>query len=139
MILVFWSFARYYQSYIYKIIIEGVKDAVPFVLTVVAGWLITIYFPLADYHKGPNRLPNSYRFPIVLVLVILWGMIGAHRFYLRKPFTGLLWMSTFGLGGLGWIIDIVRIASGSLKDGYGQPILPGQDSRIGPPPIPVGA
>ncbi|MFT5684163.1 MAG: TM2 domain-containing membrane protein YozV [Myxococcota bacterium] len=42
---------------------------------------------------------------------ILWifGFTGAHRFYFGRPMTGLLWMLTGGLLGVGWFIDLFLI------------------------------
>lgn len=42
---------------------------------------------------------------------ILWifGFTGAHRFYFGKRLTGLLWMLTGGLLGIGWLIDVFLI------------------------------
>lgn len=45
---------------------------------------------------------------------LLWvgcfiGFAGLHRFYLGKPFTGLLWLFTWGLLGVGQVIDLFRI------------------------------
>jgi len=42
---------------------------------------------------------------------ILWifGFIGAHRFYFGRPITGTIWFFTFGLLGIGWLIDLFLI------------------------------
>ena len=44
---------------------------------------------------------------------ILWlfGFLGAHRFYYGKPVTGTIYFFTFGLLGIGWIIDLFLIPS----------------------------
>ena len=44
---------------------------------------------------------------------ILWifGFMGAHRFYYGKPITGILWMFTLGLFGIGWLVDLFLIPS----------------------------
>ena len=41
----------------------------------------------------------------------LFGFTGSHRFYYGKPLTGTLWFFTFGLLGIGWLIDLVLIPS----------------------------
>jgi TM2 domain-containing membrane protein YozV len=44
----------------------------------------------------------------LLMGYLLWifGFLGAHRFYYGKKLTGILWMFTFGLLGVGWFIDL---------------------------------
>ncbi len=47
----------------------------------------------------------------VAVAYVLWifGFFGAHRFYLGRPLTGLLYVCTFGLFFIGWILDLFFI------------------------------
>jgi TM2 domain-containing membrane protein YozV len=42
---------------------------------------------------------------------ILWifGFTGSHRFYYGKPFMGTVYFFTFGLLGIGWLIDLFLI------------------------------
>lgn len=44
---------------------------------------------------------------VALPLCIFLGVIGVHRFYEGKIATGLLWLFTGGLFGLGWFIDLL--------------------------------
>jgi TM2 domain-containing membrane protein YozV len=48
-----------------------------------------------------------------LIGYILWlvGFTGAHRFYYGKPISGTIWFLTFGLLGIGWLIDLFLIPS----------------------------
>ena len=39
----------------------------------------------------------------------LFGLCGLHRFYTQKPLTGLLWLLTGGLCGLGQLVDLVLL------------------------------
>ena len=42
---------------------------------------------------------------------ILWifGFMGAHRFYYGKQISATIWFFTFGLLGIGWLIDLILI------------------------------
>ena len=42
-------------------------------------------------------------------LLWLFGFTGAHRFYYGKQVTGVIWFFTFGLLGIGWLIDVFLI------------------------------
>lgn len=45
----------------------------------------------------------------LLSLGCLFGFAGLHRFYLGKPVTGLLYLVTWGLLGIGTLIDLVKM------------------------------
>jgi TM2 domain-containing membrane protein YozV len=59
-----------------------------------------------------------------LLLAIFLGIIGAHRFYAGKVFTGLLFFVTLGFFGIGWVIDIITVAVGNFTDKTGRFIRP---------------
>ncbi|MCL1994779.1 MAG: TM2 domain-containing protein [Defluviitaleaceae bacterium] len=65
--------------------------------------------------KNKKKHKNfDFRWLISLVLCILWGYLGIHRFYLGRWGTGFLWLFTGGLFGIGYIVDIILIACGEL-------------------------
>ena len=57
-----------------------------------------------------------------LLLCIFLGGLGIHRFYVGKTGTGLLYMLSGGICGIGWIIDIILIATGNFKDTFDLPL-----------------
>lgn len=50
---------------------------------------------------------------VSLLLCIFLGIYGVHRFYEGRIGTGILWLFTFGMFGIGWLYDVIRIASAS--------------------------
>ena len=66
-----------------------------------------------------NWLQSEYSRTIALILCIFLGEFGFHRFYVRKIGTGILYLLTGGLFGIGWIIDLIKIIMGSFTDESG--------------------
>ena len=70
-----------------------------------------------------NASPKS--FVAALILVVLLGGLGVHRFYVGKPVTGILIILTvFGFFGIWPLIDLIMIATGNFKDSNGLKIKP---------------
>ncbi|UTW58573.1 NINE protein [Kordiimonas sp. SCSIO 12603] len=59
---------------------------------------------------------------VALILCFLIGIFGIHRFYVRRPFTGFLYLITIGFLGIGFLIDLVLILFGVFTDGKGRPV-----------------
>lgn len=62
---------------------------------------------MSDMIEGDG--PNSKGVAFGLWLACLLGVCGLHRFYLGRPGTGLLWLFTFGLFGVGQLVDLIRL------------------------------
>src|SRR5579872_174009 len=65
-------------------------------------------------YEDPDASPNSRL--IALVLCALLGYLGVHRFYVGKIASGILWLCTGGLFGVGYLIDLIVIAMGNFTD-----------------------
>lgn len=53
------------------------------------------------------------------LLCLFLGVLGVHRFYTGKIFTGIIYLCTFGLFGIGVFIDLVLIITGHFSDKHG--------------------
>ena len=60
---------------------------------------------------------------VTLLLWVFLGALGAHYFYAERFGMGILWLLTGGFFGIGLVIDIILILTGTFKDTYGKPIV----------------
>ena len=58
--------------------------------------------------------------PTFLLFLVLSWPLGAHRFFLRRYASAILFIFTIGGFGIWWIIDFILIVTGSMKDDRGQ-------------------
>lgn len=68
----------------------------------------------ADPDFSKQVVDDLYRYKhkyqaIALVLVIFFGLLGAHRFYMNKPLSATLMLLSAGGGLIWWVVDIIYI------------------------------
>lgn len=83
----------------------------------------------------PSTLPERRT---TAVAYLLWaaglaGVCGLQRFYARKPVSGTLWLLTFGLCGVGQLVDLLLIPD--LVDLANRPLLPQSGEVADQPPL----
>ncbi len=73
---------------------------------------------MANYVTGTSDKSKT----VALILCIFLGWLGAHRYYVGKIGSGLIYTFTFGLFGIGWFIDTIKILLGAFRDNVGAPL-----------------
>ena len=70
------------------------------------GWLIDIFLiPGMDRAAERRYRTGSRDYTVAWALQTFLGIFGIHRFYLGKFVSGLVWLFTGGVFGLGWLYD----------------------------------
>lgn len=59
---------------------------------------------------------------VTILISFFLGTFGIDRFYLGYTGLGILKLVTFGLCGIWWLIDLIMLVTGSLKDSNGLPL-----------------
>ena len=70
------------------------------------GWLIDLFLiPSMDRSADRRYTPGPINYSIGWILLTFLGLFGIHRFYIGKWGTGLIYLLTVGLFGIGYLYD----------------------------------
>jgi TM2 domain-containing membrane protein YozV len=71
------------------------------------GWLIDLFL-IPGMEKSAERRyrEGAHSYTLAWLLLTFLGMFGVHRFYLGKWITGIVWLVSGGLFGLGYLYDL---------------------------------
>ncbi|MCB0327553.1 MAG: TM2 domain-containing protein [Bdellovibrionales bacterium] len=71
------------------------------------GWIIDLFLiPSMDREADLKFLEGKYDYNFAWILLVFLGFLGIHRLYLGKYITGILFLLTGGLLGMGWAYDL---------------------------------
>lgn len=80
------------------------------------GWIIDLFLIPGMSRDADHRFesgPTDYN--LAWILLTFLGVFGIHRFYMGKIFTGLLYLFTVGLFGVGLLYDLLTL-NGQIDD-----------------------
>lgn len=76
-----------------------------------------------NYTSSTENSMSYLRRGTALLLCLFFGWLGAHRFYVGKVGTGILWLITLGFFGIGILVDFISICCGSFRDHNGKSLV----------------
>jgi TM2 domain-containing membrane protein YozV len=74
-------------------------------------------------NNGQEIAASEKSWLTTLLLCIFLGGLGIHRFYSGHIGLGILYLLTGGVFGIGWLVDLIMIATKSYKDKEKKPII----------------
>jgi TM2 domain-containing membrane protein YozV len=70
------------------------------------GWFVDLFLMPAMERSAERRyVEGAHDYTVAWVLLTFLGVFGVHRFYLAKWVTGVLYLCTAGLFGIGYLYD----------------------------------
>jgi hypothetical protein len=78
--------------------------------------------PVPQPVAAPVAADDSKDWLTALLLSIFLGQLGVDRFYLGYIGLGVVKLLTAGGCGIWWLVDVIMIATESLKDAKGRPL-----------------
>jgi TM2 domain-containing membrane protein YozV len=74
------------------------------------GWIIDLFLiPSMDAEADRRYASGNIDYSLAWILLVFLGIFGIHRFYQGKILTGLLYLCTGGLLGVGLVYDLLTL------------------------------
>ncbi len=76
------------------------------------GWIIDLFLIPGMAREADTRFrTGELDYSIGWILLVFLGLFGVHRMYMGKWLTGILYIFTLGLFGIGWLYDLWTLNS----------------------------
>ena len=80
------------------------------------GWILDLFLMPGLERSAERRYHEGrYSYTVAWILLTFFGVLGIHRFYLGKWLSGLLYLVTVGLFGIGYLYDYWTL-NGQIDD-----------------------
>ncbi|MDB6077417.1 MAG: hypothetical protein JWO82_1164 [Akkermansiaceae bacterium] len=74
------------------------------------GWLVDLFLiPRMEAEAGRRYRTGRIGYSMAWILHTFLGIFGIHRFYMGKIWTGLIWLVTLGVFGIGHVYDFLTL------------------------------
>jgi len=74
------------------------------------GWVVDLFLiPSMDREAQRRFTPGLTDYSVAWLLLMFLGLFGIHRFYLGKWVTGIIYLVSGGLLGIGWLYDLCTL------------------------------
>ncbi len=74
------------------------------------GWLVDLFLiPSMDRQADLRFFAGKINYNVAWVLLTFLGVFGVHRMYMKKWITGIIYLLTGGLFGLGYLFDFCTL------------------------------